>query len=119
MIATGLHGTGWPWGPVPGWSSDNDLVENLFRRAISTATGERKMNNSYGSQVYAVIFENQGRAFDALVRREIRLAISSQLPMVNVLKIDIKYPDGDNKATVVIIDYEYLGSVGRMEDVIQ
>jgi len=118
MIPSGLHGTSWPWTSVPKWSSDNDLVEVFIRRAIGTATGERKMDNRYGSEIYAIIFENEGRAFDALVKREIRVAILENLPSVNILKIDIKYPDDDNKETVVTVDYEYLGSTGRMQEVL-
>ena len=115
-IETGLHGTIWPWGVVPTAAVDADAVEGYLRRICGTSLGERKMDPRYGGQVHAVIFANQGAAFEALAKRELRLAISRGLPSVKVLKIDIEYPSRDNEGAAITVDYEYLGSVGRMQE---
>lgn len=104
-----LVGVSWPWDKRPEWTEGDLVVQDAIRDILLTRNGERKMNNSFGSQLIAIIFENKGRVLDALATREITLALADQLPVIKVENIDIQYPDNDNEPIDIVIYYEYLG----------
>jgi len=118
-MLTGINGTGWPWGPVPVASKDADVVSHYIVRVIGTIRGERTMDPNFGSRINELVFENKGPAFTALIHREIMLRLQEQLPMVTVLKIDIKYSEEDNKPEEVDVLYEYNGDIGNAKEVLQ
>jgi phage baseplate assembly protein W len=104
-----LKGTSWPWSSVPIDAQEDDVIAVGVARLIGTSRKERKMNNAFGSGVFLLVFENKGRAFEALIRREVIAAIQNYFPRVKLSKIDIRYSEKDNEADAVIIDYEYKG----------
>ena len=116
-IPSGTFGVSWPWADgFPEFVTSLDLIDSAIKDILFTSTGERKMNNPFGSQLMQIIFENKGPLLDALARREINLAISQNLPAVRVVDITITTPDTDEDPIEITIDYEYLGSQGTVTE---
>ena len=82
-----LMGVTWPWKVRPEWADGEVVVDDAIRDILLTRNGERKMNTLFGSQLMGVVFESKGRVLDTLARREITLALSSQLPVITVENI--------------------------------
>jgi phage baseplate assembly protein W len=109
MDISGVVGTSWPWKKFPVWLENDDVIDTAIRDIIFTGLGERKMNNTFGSDTFALVFENKGPMLDALARREISLSIRQHLPVVNVLNIDVIEGEKDTDPVDIVVSYEYLG----------
>ena len=102
-----LIGINWPWTSVPMWAYDQEVIEQALHMVLFTAVGEMKMNDIFGSQLREIVFENKGRILQGLARREIVLAISQNLPFVEIQNVDIVEPEDDNDPVTIFVHYRY------------
>ncbi len=102
-----LVGVNWPWTSVPMWVYDQEVIEQALHSLLFTSVGEMKMNDTYGSQLREIVFENKGRVLQGLARREIMLAVSQNLPFVQIQNIDIDEPEDDNDPVTIFVYYKY------------
>lgn len=106
----GTVGTTWPWKSSVQWNEDVTLIDQALRDVIMTSLGERKMNYGYGSSTIATVFENKGELLHALARREINLAVSTNLPAVKITDIIIDEGENDTDPVTITVEYEYQGA---------
>lgn len=106
----GAIGISWPWSPSgPQAASGIDLVEAKIRLVILTFVGIHKMEPTFGSTVLALVFENRGPLLRTAASTEIRNALSTWVPDIEVDLVTIS-DDPDVEGGVIIdVDYSYLG----------
>jgi phage baseplate assembly protein W len=107
-----IIGVSWPWDGFPEWVNDDDAIEPAMHDVLFTASGERKMNIDYGSQLLQIVFENKGRVMKSLATREIVLACQANLPLVSVSNVDVVTPESDTEPVDITVWYEYQGVPG-------
>jgi phage baseplate assembly protein W len=105
-----LKGTTWPWNIFPEFVEGDSVINNNLNVAMFTPVGSRKMNNSFGNQLQAVVFENKGPILEALARREIGLMVSNSLPLISIDEIKFFYDEDDNDSPVeIVVNYVFEG----------
>ena len=114
---TTLVGINWPWIVVPVWAYDQEVIEAALHAVLFTSVGEMVMNDTYGSQLREIVFENTGPILQALARREIILSVSQNLPFIEIRNIDIEEPEDDNKPITIFVQYKYNEITGVVNEV--
>lgn len=109
MGISGLAGTTWPWNIRPSFQTDDDVIYAALEDVFFTDVGERKMNTDHGSTIKGILFEGKGDIFKAMATREISLAIATRLPIIKLLRVDVKYAERDTDADDILIEYEFNG----------
>jgi phage baseplate assembly protein W len=78
-----------PFGKIISTTNQNKIYQDKILTLLSTGIGERPMRPTYGTNIGAAMFENQGKV-ESAINQAIRTAISNWIPEVTVEKINIK-----------------------------
>jgi phage baseplate assembly protein W len=78
-----------PFGKIISTTNQNKIYQDKILTLLSTGIGERPMRPTYGTNIGAAMFENQGKV-DSAINQAIRTAISNWIPEITVEKINIK-----------------------------
>ncbi len=83
--------------------------EESVRQAIwiilGTAKGERVRRPEFGCGIYDLVFEINSASTAARIAQEVRQALLSFEPRIDVLEIDVER-GGDGEALLISIDYQ-------------
>ena len=96
---------------------NNDLIglknENAIARSIKnivfTVPGEKFFNETFGSDISEVLFENINDISAAQIEDQIRLSIENYEPRVELIDVQA-IPNFDNNQFDAIITYEIIGT---------
>lgn len=77
-----------PFGKTTSTEDQRKIYQDKVLTLLSTAVGERPMRPTYGTNIAAAMFENQGKIEDA-INQAIRSAISSWIPELTVKNIKV------------------------------
>lgn len=77
-----------PFGKTTSTTDQRKIYQDRVLTLLSTAVGERPMRPTYGTNIAAAMFENQGRVEDA-INEAIRTAISTWIPELTVSSIKV------------------------------
>lgn len=77
-----------PFGKTTSTTDQRKIYQDRVLTLLSTAVGERPMRPTYGTNIAAAMFENQGRVEDA-INEAIRTAISTWIPELTVSNIKV------------------------------
>ena len=72
---------------------------------LKTIPGERLGNPTFGSNLYKVLFEQEGEELENNIEETIRSAISEWLPFINVEKIETTFSPTNKSAVNVSIRF--------------
>src|SRR5689334_8528214 len=103
-------GTGWAFPPDPSAGgfqlvSDEVRVRQSLQIVLPTAVGERVMLPSFGCGVQDLVFQPNSAAVRASVAAEVREAVTSWEPRVDVIDVTVT-AEGDRPAVLWIrLDY--------------
>lgn len=75
-----------PFGKVTSTTTQEKIYQDRVLTLLSTAVGERPMRPTYGTNMAAAMFENQGK-IEAAINEAIRNAIATWIPELTVEKI--------------------------------
>ena len=79
---------------LPAQALGTDVVRSGLIMLLRTNRRSRVMRPELGPDLLSLIFEVNSPALADLIRREILTAVGNELPMVNIVKIDV-YDDGN------------------------
>lgn len=82
---------------------NEDAVKNSIRNLLLTNRGDRLFNNSLGSDIRGLLFENAGPATEQLVSDYVRKTIENYEPRANILDIIVNLDVDEHQAQVSII----------------
>lgn len=89
-----LAGISWPFriedNGLPAPAKGTEVVRSALILLLRTPTRSRVMRPALGTNLTQIIFENQGPALSALVRRQVATAIADFLPQVRIIDISTK-----------------------------
>jgi len=86
----------------PAKATDAQLIREDLYQLVTTATGSRVMRPTFGTNVYAFIFEPNDDVLGAVIQAELRSSIARHEPRVSVVDIGVSRQDS---AVVVTIAY--------------
>jgi len=96
-------------------SQVSDNIKNL----ILTVPGERRFNNSFGSNLYNLLFENiEVGVNDNIIIDAIQRVIDQYLPGISILDVQISNTTSENntKNSIFInIKFNYNNTIGNVE----
>jgi phage baseplate assembly protein W len=75
-----------PFGKVISTTTQEKIYQDRVLTLLSTSIGERPMRPTYGTNIAAAMFENQGK-IDAAINEAIRSAIGTWIPELTVEKV--------------------------------
>lgn len=75
-----------PFGKTTSTTDQRKIYQDRVLTLLSTAVGERPMRPTYGTNIAAAMFENQGKVEEA-INQAIRTAISTWIPELTVKNI--------------------------------
>ena len=82
-----------------------ESVRQSIWLVLGTAKGERVMRPDFGCGIYDMVFEVNSSTTAAEAAEEVRDALVSFEPRIDVLDIDVA-PDGDGEVLYISIDYQ-------------
>ena len=88
---------------------NESAISRSIRNIVFTSPGEKFFNPDFGSQLYAVLFENIDDISALRIKDEIRQSIINFEPRVDLIDVKVS-PDFDNNAFNVTIIYEIIGA---------
>lgn len=107
-------GRGWSFPIVPGptgslaYSEGEVNVEQSLRTLLLTRAGERLMRGTFGTAIHAlVLYPGSAQNLRAL-EREVRDAVVTWEPRVELLAVEAEQDPGDDRRVVVAISYRVL-----------
>jgi len=107
---TGATGIAWPWSSTgPQAVTGTDLVEAKISLVIFTFVGVHKMEPTFGSTVLSLVFENIGPIMRTAASIEIRNALATWVPDVEVDGVRILDDEDVEGGVIIEVDYIYLG----------
>ena len=77
-----------PFGKTTSTTLQEKIYQDRVLTLLSTAIGERPMRPTYGTNMGAAMFENQGKV-DAAINQAIRSAIATWIPELTVEKVNV------------------------------
>lgn len=77
-----------PFGKTTSTEDQRKIYQDRVLTLLSTAIGERPMRPTYGTNIAAAMFENQGKVEEA-INQAIRTAISTWIPELTVNNINV------------------------------
>ena len=83
-------------------------IARSLRNLVLTAPGERFFNNSLGSRVNELLFENMDDITASSIRSQIETTIKNYEPRVNLLTTNV-FANTDSNEFEVTITYEIIG----------
>jgi hypothetical protein len=96
---------------LPKDAKGTEVVKSALTLLLRTPRGSRVMRPTLGTDLHKLIFEDVGPFLNALVQRDILLAVADWLPEVEVLAIDVVEKD---RGIEVNIQYRILGVVDEV-----
>ena len=96
---------------------NNDLIglknENAIARSVKnivfTVPGEKFFNESFGSEISEVLFENLNDLSASAIEDQITLSIENYEPRVELIEVKA-HPNYDNNQFDVVINYKIIGT---------
>lgn len=82
---------------------NEDAVKNSIRNLLLTNRGDRLFNNSLGSDIRALLFENAGPATEQIVSDYVKKTIENYEPRANVLDVITNLEVDEHQAYVTIV----------------
>ncbi len=82
---------------------NEDAVKSSIRNLLLTNRGDRLFNNSLGSDIRALLFENAGPATEQIVSDYVKKTIENYEPRVNVLDVVTNLEVDEHQAYVTIV----------------
>lgn len=93
-MANILAGIAWPFriadNGLPGYAKGTNVIRSALILLLRTPARSRVMRPDLGTNLQRLVFETEGPFLQALVHREILIAINNYLPMVKVIDIFFK-----------------------------
>ena len=83
-------------------------ISRSVRNLVLYGTGEKFFNETFGSKVSRLLFENIDEISASILKSEIELTIKNNEPRVSLIGIDIT-PNYDNNEFNVVIKYYIIG----------
>jgi len=106
----GATGIAWPWSSTgPQAAMGIDLVESKISLVIFTFVGVHKMEPTFGSTVLSLVFESIGPIMRTAASIEIRNALATWVPDVEVDSVRILDDEDVEGGVIIEVDYIYLG----------
>jgi phage baseplate assembly protein W len=87
---------------------NESAIARSIRNLVLTYPGERFFNDSLGSKVSRILFENIDEITASVVRDEIENIINNYEPRVDLIEVFVN-PDYDNNTFNVTINYNIVG----------
>ena len=87
---------------------NQSAIARSLRNLVLTAPGERFFNNSLGSRVNELLFENMDDITASSIRSQIETTIKNYEPRVNLLTTNV-FANTDSNEFEVTITYEIIG----------
>jgi phage baseplate assembly protein W len=87
---------------------NESAIARSIRNLVLTYPGERFFNDSLGSKVSRILFENIDEITASVVRDEIENTINNYEPRVDLIEVFVN-PDYDNNTFNVTINYNIVG----------
>jgi phage baseplate assembly protein W len=109
-------GTGWRFPIVPDsrgrlqWSVAERSIEEAIWLILATSRGERVMLGDFGCGVADLVFEPNSDLAHAAVAADIRQALVTDEPRIDVLAVTVDDGDGEPNVMVVRVDYRVRSS---------
>jgi len=109
-------GTGWRFPVIPDsrgrlpWSVAERSIEEAIWLILSTSRGERVMLTDFGCGVADLVFEPNSDLAHAAIAADIRQALITDEPRIDVLGVTVDNGDGEPNVMVVRIDYRVRSS---------
>lgn len=82
---------------------NEDAVKSSIRNLLLTNRGDRLFNNSLGSDIRALLFENAGPATEQIVSDYVKKTIENYEPRANVLDVVTNLEVDEHQAYVTIV----------------
>jgi len=82
---------------------NEDAVKSSIRNLLLTNRGDRLFNNSLGSDIRALLFENAGPATEQIVSDYVKKTIENYEPRANVLDVITNLEVDEHQAYVTIV----------------
>lgn len=116
----GVIGVVWPWSTTgPQAASGLELIESKMKFALFTQKGTHKMEPTFGSNLIALVFENRGSVLAKIAEIEIRNTLSTWVPEVRVLVVNVVDDRNVVEGLVTIeVEYLYLGQQNTLTSVL-
>lgn len=96
-------------------SQISDNIKNI----LLTVPGERRFNNSFGSNLYNILFENiEVGVNDNIIIDSIQRTITKYLPGVSITDVQISNTNPENNiknSIFIIIKFNYNNTLGNVE----
>ena len=83
--------------------SNEDAVKQSIRNLILTNRGDRLFNNTLGSDIYSLLFENNSPALEQTISDYIKTTIENYEPRAELMDVVVDSEIDNNTITVVII----------------
>lgn len=87
----------------------NTQIKNCLLNFLNTRRGERRMNPTFGTSLYGVVFEMNDDSTDEILKDVITNELNSWIPQISIKNISIKNKDyssnTDNYIKKITINY--------------
>lgn len=100
---------------LPAQAFGTDVVRSALVMLLRTNRRSRVMRPELGPDLLSLIFEVNSPALADIIRREILTAVGNELPMVNIVKIDVY---DDSKVVRVNVLYVIQGVIDETGEVL-
>lgn len=77
---------------------------------IMTRKGERPMEPTFGCDIQNFVFEQMGDTFNSAVDNAVRSSMTTWMPFLNVISVDVA-TDNDHNLTTVIVNFSLKSNV--------
>jgi len=84
-------------------------ISRSIKNIVFTVPGEKFFNESFGSNISRVLFENIDEISASIIADEIRQSIVNYEPRVQLISVQV-FPDYDNNSFDTIIVYDIIGA---------
>ena len=86
-----------------------------IKNLLLTRKGERLGNPTFGSDLFAVLFEQEGDDIETKVEEAVRSAMSEFLPFVNIISIDSVFSEANPNIVNVSIRFSLTSDASEEE----
>lgn len=87
----------------PAAATDDELIKDSLLQLILTVTGERIMRPDFGTNVTALIFENNTDVLGNLLRAEVQGVVARYEPRVQVIDIVVSQRNAELIMTIAYV----------------
>ena len=90
------------FGKITATSDQNKIYLDRLLSLLSTMVYQRPMHSTYGTDIFRALYET-GDDYIQAVKESITRAVYTYLPLLTIVKIDIKSSDTEGKSTVEVV----------------